>query len=89
MASARKGRSYRSAARRSPQLTKALRRLGRRVQQLRHEAELSQEEAASRAGLDAKHLQTIEAGRTNPTVATLVGLARSLGVTLSELFEGV
>ena len=29
----------------------------------------------------------IEGARTNPTVATLVGIARALKVTVSELFE--
>ena len=65
------------------------RRLGRRVRQLRLERGLTQEGAATLAHLDAKHLQTIEAGKTNTTVASLVGLSRALGVTLMELFDGV
>ena len=43
--------------------------------------------AAEAARLDKKHWQDIEGARTNPTVATLVGIARALKVTLSELFE--
>jgi transcriptional regulator with XRE-family HTH domain len=46
----------------------------------------TQEVAAHSAGLDAKHWQDIEAAKTNPTVATLVGIAKALGVTLAELF---
>jgi hypothetical protein len=34
-----------------------------------------------------KHRQDLEGARTNPTVATLVGVARALKVTLAELFE--
>lgn len=56
---------------------------------LRQERGLTQEEAASRAALDAKHFQAIEGGRTNTTVASLVGIARALEVSLSQLFEGV
>jgi transcriptional regulator with XRE-family HTH domain len=64
-------------------------RLGRRVRTLRLGLQLTQERAATLAHLDPKHLQTIEAGKTNTTVASLVGLARALGVPLSELFEDV
>ena len=54
---------------------------------LRLSRELTQEEAAEIAKLDEKHWQDIEGARTNPTVATLVGIARALDVTLAELFE--
>jgi XRE family transcriptional regulator, regulator of sulfur utilization len=70
-------------------LRAALRRLGRRVQELRRERGLSQERAAEQAGLDARHLQSIEAGESNVTIATLLGLVRSFGLTLSELVAGV
>jgi len=65
----------------------ALNRLGKRVRALRLDRELTQEAAAEIAKLDEKHWQDIEGARTNPTVATLVGIARALKVTLSELFE--
>jgi len=65
----------------------ALNRLGKRVRALRLDRELTQEQAAEAAKLDEKHWQDIEGARTNPTVATLVGIARALKVTLSELFE--
>lgn len=54
---------------------------------LRRERDLTQEEAAEIAKLDEKHWQDIEGARTNPTVATLVGIAKALKVTLSQLFE--
>lgn len=41
---------------------------------------------AEKMGLDAKHLQLIESGATNPTVATLAGVARGLGLSIAELF---
>lgn len=64
-----------------------MRRLGRAIRALRDEAGLTQEEAAGRAQLDPKHWQELEAGRTNPTVATLVAVARALEVTLGDLFD--
>jgi transcriptional regulator with XRE-family HTH domain len=80
---------WRSSARSAPGVTTALVRLGKRIRALRAERELTQEAAAEAARLDEKHWQDIEAGRTNPTVATLVGIARSLKVRLFDLFDGV
>lgn len=82
-------RRYRSSARRHPEIQAAARSLGQRIRALRRERGLSQEVLAERAGLDWKHLQVIEAGRTNTTLASLVGVARGLGVSLAELFQGV
>lgn len=89
-AKARKRRTnWRSDARRSPQLRAVLRRFGRRVKALRRELGLTQERAAELAGLDARHLQAIEAGESNVTMATLHGLAKILGVSLAGLMEDV
>ena len=77
----------RSSARDAPGVGLAISRLAKRIKELRLDAGLTQEAAAERARLDEKHWQDIEAGRTNPTVASLVGIARSLGVKLGELFE--
>ena len=79
--------TWRSSARDAPGVGPALKRLGARIRALRGERELTQELAAEAAKLDVKHWQDIEGARTNPTVATLVGIARALGVTLAELFE--
>lgn len=84
-----KVRAFRSTARSQPGVPLALKRLGKRVRQLRQAAELTQEQVAERAHLDAKHLQEVEAGRVNPTVASLVGLAKALSVKLADIFEGV
>jgi transcriptional regulator with XRE-family HTH domain len=88
-ASRRTRQSFRSQARRSPQLRRALRRLARRLRTLRRERGLTQEEAAHRAGVDAKHFQEIEAGRINVTMATLLGVAGAFSIPLSELLQGV
>ena len=54
---------------------------------LRAKLKLTQEQAAEIAKLDEKHWQDIEGARTNPTVATLVGISKALKVSLSQLFE--
>ena len=59
------------------------------MRELRLERGLTQEEAANRAGLDAKHFQELEAGKINITVASLLGIAKALEATVAELFEGV
>jgi DNA-binding XRE family transcriptional regulator len=79
--------TWRSSARDAPGVAGALKRLGTRVRALRRARSLTQEQAAEIAKLDEKHWQDIEGARTNPTVATLVGIARALKVTLSELFD--
>jgi transcriptional regulator with XRE-family HTH domain len=79
--------TWRSSARDAPGVSRALNRLGKRVRALRLERGLTQEAAAETAKLDAKHWQDIEGARTNPTVATLVGVARALKVPLAGLFE--
>jgi transcriptional regulator with XRE-family HTH domain len=67
----------------------ALVRLGKQIRRLRHEHELSQEKVAERAALDSKHYQAIEGGRTNGTIASLVGIARALGVKVADLTKTV
>ena len=54
---------------------------------LRAKLKLTQEQAAEIAKLDEKHWQDIEGARTNPTVATRVGISKALKVSLSQLFE--
>jgi transcriptional regulator with XRE-family HTH domain len=68
-------------------VTSALRALGARIKILRKEAELTQETLADGARLDTKHLQAIESGKVNVTVASLVGIARALGVQVGTLFD--
>ena len=82
----RRKQKWRSKARRSPAVVAAAKLLGARIRELRQERKLTQEEAAHRARLDYKHLQLIEQGGTNVTLASLVGLAKALDVPLAALF---
>jgi transcriptional regulator with XRE-family HTH domain len=64
-------------------------KLGRRIRALRAQHPLSQEELAERAGLHRTYVGGIERGERNPTVRNLAAVAHALGISLSELLEGV
>lgn len=49
--------------------------------------ELSIEQAAETTGIHPNHLQRIETGRANITLATLVALSVALDVPLEHLFR--
>ena len=59
--------------------------LGRRVKVLRLEREWTVEQSSEYFGIEPAHIRRIEAGRTNPSLAVLVSIARALGVPLAEL----
>ncbi len=71
-------------------LARALRRerrkLGARLRQLRRERDLSQESAAELVGIHPKHLQRVENGGANVTIATLVAITLAYRVPLAGLF---
>ena len=61
--------------------------LGGAVEDLRHEAGLTQEELAQRMGIEFPHVGNLERGLTNPTFSWLRRLARGLDIELSDLVE--
>lgn len=61
--------------------------LGRRVQQLRKERGWSQQELATKAGLDRAYLSTVEKGKQNITIGAAARIAAALDTTLSALIE--
>jgi transcriptional regulator with XRE-family HTH domain len=64
--------------------------LGARVVTIRRDRlQLSQQELAVRMGVSPAYLWRIEDGRQNISLRTLGRLARSLEVTLADLFDGV
>jgi transcriptional regulator with XRE-family HTH domain len=64
--------------------------LARRLATLRWRACLSRDQLAKLSGVSAHIIQSLEQGRVgNPTLRTLLGLARGLGVTVGELIEGL
>ncbi len=59
--------------------------LGKAIRQLRDERDVTQEALAHAAGITVGHLSTIERGHSNPTWATIKGIAAALGVSLGDL----
>ena len=62
---------------------------GARVRALRLAAERSQEEFAALANIDRATYGKLERGVINPSLLTLARVAVALGISLSELLEGV
>jgi len=59
--------------------------LGRQVRARRHELGWTIEEAAERFGIEPAHVRRIEAGRTNPSLATLVSIALGFSTDVADL----
>jgi transcriptional regulator with XRE-family HTH domain len=63
----------------------ALRRLGSHLAAIRRQKDLSLTQLSTLTGLSSQELSAIEAGELDPTITTLVALARGLGLSPSEL----
>jgi transcriptional regulator with XRE-family HTH domain len=72
-----------------PELRAALRALAWNMLEGRRARQLTVEDAAWKANLAARHWSKLESGDANPTLATLVKVARGLGVAIGDLFAPV
>jgi XRE family transcriptional regulator, regulator of sulfur utilization len=72
-----------------PKLRAAISALAWNVTSLRRAQKLTIERAAWDAGVAPRHWSALEAGRGNPTVATLVKVAVALGADVRDLFAPV
>jgi transcriptional regulator with XRE-family HTH domain len=63
--------------------------LGLNVRKWREEKKLTQEALAERASLDPTYISGIERGVRNPSVLSVVRIAKALGTTTSRLMEKV
>lgn len=64
-------------------------RFGRRVRVLRVAKELSQESFAELCNLDRTYISSLERGKRNVSLRNIAAIAAALGVSLSQLLEGV
>ena len=64
-------------------------RFGKRIRNLRQQKGLSQEGLAFESELDRTYISGIERGLRNVSLRNIEILARALGVTMAELFEGL
>lgn len=63
--------------------------LGDRIRKLRQNTGLSQEKFALKIEMDRTYFASVEAGHRNIAIRNIKKIADGLGVTLSELFEGI
>ncbi len=64
--------------------------LGKRIQKLRKEKTgLSQEKFALQIDMDRSYFASVESGKRNISIVNIKRIADGLGVSLSELFEGI
>jgi transcriptional regulator with XRE-family HTH domain len=64
-------------------------KFGQRVREKRTALGLSQEKFADKCGLDRTYMSGIERGRRNLSLRNIDLIARTLGLTISELTEGI
>jgi transcriptional regulator with XRE-family HTH domain len=64
-------------------------RFGQRVRDLRKGTGLSQEAFAAKCGLDRTYISGIERGKRNVSLRNIQVIAKALGVSISELMQGL
>lgn len=57
-----------------------------RIKELRRSKSLSQEELSEKVGISSKYLSSIERGKGNPSLETIIELASALNIELSDMF---
>lgn len=62
---------------------------GQVLRSARSDKNISQEELAFNAGLDRTFISLLERGRRQPSLTTLIELARALGISASDLVARV
>lgn len=66
---------------------KTLKTLGVKIQKLRKQTGLTQEEFAHRLGISRVYMGYIEQGRESPSLKLLMKIARRFGVKIEDLFH--
>jgi len=61
--------------------------IGKRIKEIRRSKNLSQEQLAEKADINAKYLSRIERGTENPTLDMLIKLSIALDVEMWEIFD--
>ena len=77
-----------TAAGRNPSVSEHLDGIGDRIREERLRAGLSQRELARRLGVSPSLISQLEAGHSNPSVATLYAIVNELDLSLDHLVRG-
>jgi len=62
-------------------------KLGKNLKRIRIERKMSQGDIMRALGCSRSYISNIENGKTNPTLATIAKLAKSVGVSIEKLLE--
>lgn len=61
--------------------------IGTRIAEIRTQKGMTQEHLAGEMGISSKYLSSIERGKENPTLNTLITLSDALNVDFEEIFR--
>jgi transcriptional regulator with XRE-family HTH domain len=64
-----------------------LKKLGENIRAIRLQKKMSQVDLAAACDFEKGNMRRIEAGRTNPTVVTLLKISKALEVSVIDLFK--
>ena len=62
-------------------------KVGKRIQEIRIEKNLSQQDLAAKCNFEKSNMSRLEAGRSNATLSTLEVVSTALEVDVIELFK--
>jgi transcriptional regulator with XRE-family HTH domain len=62
-------------------------KVGKRIQEIRNEKNISQQDLAARCNFEKSNMSRLEAGRVNATLSTLEKVSIALGIKIEELFK--
>jgi transcriptional regulator with XRE-family HTH domain len=62
-------------------------KVGKRIQEIRIEKNLSQQDLAAKCNFEKSNMSRLEAGRANATLSTIEIVANALEVDVVELFK--
>ena len=68
-------------------MTPEAEKLGKNLKRIRTEKGISQGDIVRSVGIDRAFVSNIENGKTNPTLATIVILAKAINVSVDELLK--
>jgi transcriptional regulator with XRE-family HTH domain len=68
---------------------KTIKRFGKRVRDARQSKGWSQEDLAFELQQDRSYISSLERGLRNPTLKTIARIAEALGLTVTELCNGL
>ena len=70
-------------------MNNSAKKLGMNIKRIRLAKKMSQGDICRKLGIDRSYMSNIESGNKNPTLSSINKLAKTLGVSVSELFKNI